>query len=271
MSTVAQKLRTILVDDEPLARRGLEIRLANELDIEIVAQCGNGEEALQAVTRLRPDLMFLDVQMPGLDGFGTLRALPASQMPLVVFATAYDHYALRAFEASAVDYVLKPIDDARLQQALFRVRQQHRERQAEAHCARLLSLLGEVSGQPQLTLEQALEGEVSTPGARRLVLKDGQRTVRVEPRAIRWVDAAGDYMCVHTDDETLIVRATLREIESQLDPRRFARVHRSTIVNVERVREMRAHINGEYFLVLDSGNELKLSRSYKDKVALLRS
>jgi two-component system LytT family response regulator len=103
------------------------------------------------------------------------------------------------------------------------------------------------------------------------VLKDGQRTVRLEPRAIRWVDAAGDYMCVHTDDETLIVRATLREIESQLDPRRFARVHRSTIVNVERVREMRAHINGEYFLVLDSGNELKLSRSYKDKVALLRS
>ena len=266
-------LRTLLVDDEPLARRGLELRLAGEADIEIVRQCGNGPEAVKAVAELSPDLMFLDVQMPGLDGFATLRAIPAAQMPLVVFVTAYDHYAIRAFEASAVDYVLKPIEDSRLAQALYRVRQQHRERQAEDHCARLLSLLGELSGQPALTLDSVLEGEGLRlrPSDEKLAFKDGSRIVRVKPEEIRWIDAAGDYMCVHTERETLVLRATLRDLESQLDPRRFQRVHRSTIVNVARVLELRAHINGEYFLILDNGQELKLSRSYKDKVALLKS
>jgi two-component system, LytTR family, response regulator len=271
MTSASPKLRTLLVDDEPLARRGLQLRLANETDIDVVAECANGHEAVAAIAEHGPDLMFLDVQMPGLDGFATLRTIPASQMPMVVFVTAYDHYAIRAFEASAVDYVLKPIDDSRLQQALFRVRQQYRERNADMHCARLLNLLGEVSGRPSLTLEEALVGVVAPgSGGTRLVFKDGNRTVRVEPDSVRWIDAAGDYMCIHTDAETLVVRATLSELERQLDTRRFARIHRSTIVNVGRVREMRSHINGEYFLVLDSGNELKLSRTYKDKVTLLR-
>lgn len=266
-------LRTLLVDDEPLARRGLVLRLAGEPDVEIIGECGNGEEAVRSVAQLEPDLMFLDVQMPGLDGFATLRAIPASHMPLVVFVTAYDHYAIRAFEASAVDYVLKPIDDSRLAQALYRVRQQHAERQAEAHCARLLNLLGELSGRPALTLAEALrEDAVALPGSApvRLAFKDGGRIVRVDPAEIRWIDAAGDYMCVHTDSETHVLRATLRDFEQQLDARHFTRVHRSTIVNVARVRELRAHINGEYFLILDSGHELKLSRSYKEKLALLR-
>jgi two-component system LytT family response regulator len=265
------ELRTLIVDDEPLARRGLEIRLAAEPDVRIVSQCGNGEEALRAVAEHEPDLMFLDVQMPGLDGFDTLRALPAGHMPMVVFVTAYDHYAIRAFEAAAVDYVLKPIEDSRLQQALFRVRQQLRERQAEAHCARLLGLLGEVSGRPALTLDEALEGDLGRPrpGAR-LSFKDGERIVRVDPAEIRWVDAAGDYMCIHTESETHVVRMTLRELAQRLDERSFARIHRSTIVNVARVRELRTHINGEYFVLLDCGQELKLSRSYRDRVALLR-
>ena len=264
-------LRTLIVDDEPLARRGLELRLAAEPDVRIVAQCGNGEEALRAVAEHEPDLMFLDVQMPGLDGFATLRALPASRMPMVVFVTAYDHYAIRAFESAAVDYVLKPIDDSRLQQALFRVRQQRRERQAEAHCARLLGLLGEVTGRPALTLDEALDGAVgATRPAERLSFRDGERIVRVAPAEIRWVDAAGDYMCIHTERETHVARMTLRELEQRLDPKRFARIHRSTIVNVDRVRELRAHINGEYFVILDSGQELKLSRSYRDRVEQLR-
>ena len=265
-------LKTIIVDDEPLARRGLELRLEGEADISIAAQCANGEEAVRAVAEHSPDLMFLDIQMPGLDGFGTLRAIPASQMPMIVFVTAYDHYAIRAFEASAVDYVLKPIDESRLAQALYRVRQSHRGREADANCAKLLSLLGEVSGQPGLTLEKVLEGEALKlrRGDEKLAIKDGQRIVRVEPASIRWIDAAGDYMCIHTDADTHILRATMRELEQQLDPRRFQRVHRSTIVNLERVKEMRSHINGEYFLILDSGNEIKLSRSYKDKIALLR-
>ncbi len=267
----ANVLRTLLVDDEPLARRGLELRLAGEADVQIVGQCGNGDEALRAVAEQAPDLMFLDVQMPGLDGFETLRALPLSRMPMVVFVTAYDHYAIRAFEACAVDYLLKPIDDSRLQQALFRVRQQRRERLAEAHCARLLGLLGEVSGRTPLSLDEALGGTL--PRARastRLSFKDGERIVRVEPSEIRWVEAAGDYMCIHTDSGTHIVRMTLGELERRLDPQAFARIHRSTIVNVARVRELRNHINGEYFLILESGQQLKLSRSYRDRLALLR-
>src|SRR5688572_754952 len=272
MDVLPVRLKTLIVDDEPLARRGLELRLADAPDIEIVGQCVNGEEAVRKVAEIEPDLMFLDIQMPGLDGFGTLRAIPATQMPLVVFVTAYDHYAIRAFEASAVDYVLKPIDDSRLSQALYRVRQSHREREADTNCAKLLSLLGEVSGQPGLTLETVLEGEALKlrRGDEKLAIKDGQRIVRVEPASIRWIDAAGDYMCIHTDADTHILRATMRELEQQLDPRRFQRVHRSTIVNIDRVKEMRSHINGEYFLILDSGNEIKLSRSYKDKVSLLK-
>ncbi|HET9485098.1 MAG TPA: LytTR family DNA-binding domain-containing protein [Xanthomonadales bacterium] len=270
MDVLPVRLKTLIVDDEPLARRGLELRLADAPDIEIVGQCANGEEAVRKVAEIEPDLMFLDVQMPGLDGFATLRAIPASQMPMVVFVTAYDHYAIRAFEASAVDYLLKPIDDSRLHQALFRVRQEFRERQAEQHLPRLLSLLGELSGKPALTLEQVIEGELPKSRDRKLAIKDGTRTVRVDPATIRWVDAAGDYMCIHTEADTHILRATMRELEQQLDPQRFQRIHRSTIVNVDRVKEMRAHINGEYFLVLDSGHELKLSRTYKDKIALLK-
>jgi two-component system LytT family response regulator len=271
MDVLPVRLKTLIVDDEPLARRGLELRLADAPDVEVVGQCANGAEAVKAIAEHEPDLMFLDVQMPGLDGFATLRAIPASQMPMVVFVTAYDHYAIRAFEASAVDYLLKPIDDSRLHQALYRVRQEFRERQAEQHLPRLLSLLGELSGKPALTLEQVIDGELPTPRAQqKLAIKDGSRIVRVDPATIRWVDAAGDYMCIHTETDTHILRATMRELEQQLDPRRFQRIHRSTIVNVDRVKEMRAHINGEYFLVLDSGHELKLSRTYKDKIALLR-
>jgi two-component system LytT family response regulator len=271
MSEPTPKLRAILVDDEPLARRGLQIRLADHADVDVVAECANGEQALAAVAEHQPDLMFLDVQMPGLDGFATLRELPTESLPLVVFVTAFDHYAIRAFEANAIDYVLKPIEDGRLQQSLERARQQLRERRAESHCERLLALLGEVSGRPTMTLEQALGGE-SAPGprAQTITLKDSNRIVRLQAEQIRWIDAAGDYMCVHTDEETLVVRSTLREIEQRLDPQVFTRIHRSTIVNVRRVRELRSHINGEFFVILQSGQTLKLSRSYRDRLQLLR-
>ena len=271
----AARLRTLIVDDEPLARRGLQLRLARHADVEVIGECANGYEAIEAVRTHAPDLLFLDVQMPGLDGFATLRELPSSQMPLVVFVTAYDHYAIHAFEASAVDYVLKPIEDSRLEQALYRVRQQHQGAQSGAHCAHLLKLLADVSGKPALTLDEALAGGVSS-GARvgaaadpRLSFKDGNRIVRVDAASIRWIDAAGDYMCIHTPSETLVVRATLREMEQRLDPRQFARIHRSTLVNISQVRALRPHLNGEYFLDLEGGHTLKLSRSYKDKLALL--
>ena len=263
------KIRTLIVDDEPLAQRGLELRLAKHADIEIVGAAGNGREAFHAISSLRPDLMLLDVQMPGLDGFGLLRAVPTSMMPITVFVTAYDQYALAAFAASALDYLLKPVDDARLDQALDRARAQLASRAANDHCEQLLKLLASVSNTPDLRLDDALNGKVGRGADEKLAIRDGHRVVRLDMAAIQWIDAAGDYMCVHTTDETHVLRGTMHELEERLDPRRFQRVHRSAIVNLARVRELRPHQNGEYFLVLDSGHELKLSRSYKDKLKLL--
>jgi two-component system, LytTR family, response regulator len=264
------KIRTLIVDDEPLARRGLELRLADHDDIEIVGQYGDGAAAIAAVHTLRPDLMFLDVQMPGVDGFATLRHVPAAEMPLVVFVTAYDHYAIRAFEASAVDYLLKPVEDSRLHQALARVRETRAQRAASGHCAHLLGLLGQLSGHP-LELDEALQPDYLAHLRRedKLAVRDGGRTIKVDMDSIRWIDAAGDYMCIHTDQDTLILRATMRELEKQLDPQRFPRIHRSTIINARRVVELRPHTNGESFLRLDCGQELKLSRTYREKLSLL--
>ena len=264
------KIRTLIVDDEPLARRGLELRLQAHADIQIVGEAGNGREAFHAISALQPQLMFLDVQMPGVDGFGLLRALPASMLPLTVFVTAYDQYALAAFAASALDYLLKPVDDTRLNESIARARVQLASRAANDNCEQLLKLLATVSNTPNLRLDEALAGDASPRRAGdKLAIRDGQRVVRVDLDAIQWVDAAGDYMCVHTTDATHVLRGTMHELEQRLDPQRFQRVHRSTIVNLARVKEMRPHQNGEYFLVLDSGHELKLSRSYKDKLRLL--
>lgn len=265
-------IRTLIVDDEPLARRGLELRLAAHADVVVVGQAGNGREAAGALAALQPDLMLLDVQMPEVDGFALLRGLPAEQMPVTVFVTAYDQYALAAFGASAIDYLLKPVDEARLAQALDRVRAQLAAREAQGHRDRLLHLLAHLSGRPALQLHEALDGALApgAPAPERLTIKDGARLVRLEQAAVQWIDAAGDYLCIHTPDETFVLRATLRDMEQRLDPRRFQRIHRSTIVNTDRVRELRAHQNGEYFVVLDGGQTLKLSRSYRDKVPLLR-
>jgi len=264
-------IRTLIVDDEPLARRGIALRLARHHDIEVVAEAANGREAFFAISEHQPALMFLDVQMPGVDGFELLRAVPLPQLPLTIFVTAYDQYALRAFESNAVDYLLKPIDDGRLDDAIERARREIAARDADGRCARLLRLLGDVSGRPDLTLEQALGDaeRLAPPAEQRLSIKDSGRILRVPFDEILWIDAAGDYMCVHTGKDTHVLRATMRELENRLDPRRFQRIHRSTIVNISRVKELRAHLNGEYFLILDSGQQLKLSRSYKDKVHLL--
>ena len=265
MSTI----RTLIVDDEPLARRGLELRLQRHADIALVGEAGNGREAFHAISKLKPDLMFLDVQMPGVDGFALLRAVPATLMPLTVFVTAYDQYALAAFAASALDYLLKPVEDGRLDQALARARAQLAQRAASDQCEHLLKLIASLPDKPPSSLMEVLADDSARRAADKLAIKDGQRIVRVDVDSIQWVDAAGDYMCIHAGNDTHVLRATMRDLEQRLDPRRFQRVHRSTIVNLARVKEMRAHLNGEYFLILDSGHELKLSRTYKDKVQLL--
>ena len=269
-------IRTLIVDDEPLARRGLELRLQKHADVDIVGEAANGREAFHAISRLKPELMFLDVQMPGVDGFELLRAVPQTLLPLTVFVTAYDQYALAAFAASALDYLLKPVEDARLDQALARAREQIARRAASDQCEQLLKLIASLPDRPPLSLADAANDPSAAAGARnaakppdKIAIRDGQRIVRVDIDSIQWIDAAGDYMCIHAGNDTHVLRATMRDLEQRLDPVRFQRVHRSTIVNLARVREMRPHLNGEYFLVLDSGHELKLSRSYKDKVRLL--
>ena len=245
-------LRTLIVDDEELARRGLEIRLEKFPDVSIVGQSRNGREALAAITEVSPDLIFLDVQMPGLDGFEVLRRMSGSSMPIVIFVTAFDEYAIRAFDANALDYLLKPINDERLAEAVGRARVALDERNAETHRSKLLKFVCELTGQ-ELTLDMALsEADRDEPRfPQRLAIQDGRKTNCVEVDSIDWVDAAGDYMCVHANGETFVLRGTMKRLEELLDPKMFVRIHRSAIVNRHRVSSLRPHRNGEYFLQLD--------------------
>jgi len=264
-------IRAIIVDDEPLARRGLELRLQDAQGIEIVRQCANGREALAAIAELHPDLMFLDIQMPGLSGFDVLAQVPQESLPMIVFVTAFDRFAIDAFEAHALDYLLKPVDDSRLARALERVRAQWQQRQALAQREQLMAMLGDLNGQGQIEPE-SLASQASQPARRyatMLPIRVGRETLRLDVSTIDWIDAAGDYMCVHAAGQTHVLRATMKELEEMLDPQVFLRVHRSTIVNLARVRSLRPHLNGECFLKLQSGQEVKLSRSFRDKVELL--
>jgi two-component system LytT family response regulator len=265
----AAHIRTLIVDDEALSRRGLVIRLARAPEFQIVAQATNGREALAAIREHKPDLVFLDIQMPGLSGFDVLKELPATTLPLIVFVTAYDKYAIQAFEARAIDYLLKPVDDARFAAALDHIREHFAQRHAMTHRDRLVGLIAEITGGGESALADVIAGAGGAHAGKHLEMlpiRQGRETVRVEASAIDWIDAAGDYMCVHSEGQTYVLRGTMKDLESALDPRLFQRVHRSTIVNLRRVKRLRAHMNGEYFLTLEGGHELKLSRSYRDKV-----
>jgi two-component system LytT family response regulator len=263
-------IRTIIVDDEPLARRGLELRLREAPDIEIVRQCANGREAIAAITELAPDLMFLDIQMPGLSGLDVIAQVPQQSLPMIVFVTAFDRFAIQAFDAHALDYLLKPVDGDRLTRALDRVRAQWHQKQAVAQREQLMALLAETAGKGEIEADAlAAAGRAVRRHATVLPIRVGRETIRLDVATIDWVDAAGDYMCLHAAGQTHVLRATMKELEEMLDPRLFQRVHRSTIVNLARVAALRPHLNGECFLRLQSGQEIKLSRSYRDKVEML--
>jgi two-component system LytT family response regulator len=266
---MSAKISTIIVDDEALARRGLELRLGEHADFQVVAQCANARDALPAIRTHMPDLVLLDIQMPGLSGFELLAQIPSESLPLVVFITAYDQYAIRAFEARAVDYLLKPIDDERFCETLDKVRAHVRSRDAIQQRDRLVSLIAEITGCGEVALEDLLErgrAALGRPRAEILPIRQGREIVRVPIESIEWIDAAGDYMCIHASGHTHILRGTMKELEDILDPNLFQRVHRSTIVNLRRVKSLRAHMNGEYFLTLEGAHELKMSRTYRDKV-----
>jgi two-component system, LytTR family, response regulator len=260
-------IRTILVDDEPLAIQGLELRLQEHEDVEIIDKCSNGREAIRAIKTHKPDLVFLDIQMPGFDGFSVIQGLMEVEPPLFVFVTAYSDHAIRAFEAQAVDYLMKPVEEARLADTIERVRQRLTEKRGVEEVDRLKEVLAEVAPDAVDDLG-ASDGDMASSRFEKLInIKDRGQIFRVDVDTIERIDAAGDYMCIYTGDNTLILRETMKDLEKRLDPRRFQRVHRSTIVNLDLVRQVKPHTNGECFLVLDSGAQVKVSRSYRDVVA----
>lgn len=262
-----QVMRVLVVDDEPLARKGLILRLQELGGTEVLRECQNGREALEAIAELTPDLVFLDIQMPGMSGFDVVERLQQDNMPLVIFVTAYDAYAVNAFEVHAVDYLLKPIELDRLALALDKAFDRVSNQRENNDKQRLMDIVISLTGKSeQAVIELISSGESPTKYGEKLAIKDGASTTFVPVRDIDWIDAAGDYMCVHVKGITLIMRTTMKELEEQLDPLVFQRVHRSTIVNLDRVLKVSSHINGEFHLTLSCGTSLKMSRSYKDKV-----
>jgi len=261
-------IRTILVDDESLAIQGLQLRLQAHEDVEIIETCTNGREAIRAIKTHKPDLVFLDIQMPGFDGFSVVQGMMEIEPPLFIFVTAYSDHAIRAFEAQAVDYLMKPVEEGRLADALERVRQRLAEKRQVQEAEKLREMLAEVA--PDAMSEFAAadeEGPASSRYEKLINIKDRGQIFRVDVDSIERIDAAGDYMCIYTADNSLILRETMKDLEKRLDPRNFQRVHRSTIVNLSQVRQVKPHTNGECFLVLESGAQVKVSRSYRDVVA----
>jgi len=270
-----QMLKVIVVDDEPLARRGMLVRLADFPELNIVAECSNGEEAVAAIREHQPDAVFLDVEMPGLDGFGVLKQLQQLQidLPYVVFVTAYDHYALSAFEVQALDYVLKPVEKERLAAAVGKLTKNFEAKDDQRHKGQLAAVVAQLTGEKTDQILQRLDQSQPVMNERfpeAISIKDSGEITRVPVSAIDWVDAAGDYMCIHTrDGQTHILRRTMKELEQELDPKLFVRVHRSAIVNVNTIAKLQMLANGEHQLMLTNGQAVKVSRSYKDRVKMV--
>jgi two-component system, LytTR family, response regulator len=261
-------IRTILVDDEKLAIQGLELRLEPHPDVEIIDTCLNGREAIRSIKTNKPDLVFLDIQMPGFDGFSVVQGLMEVEPPLFVFVTAYADHAIRAFEAQAMDYLLKPVEPERLADTLDRVRLRLSEKRGVEEAGRLKEALAEHAPEAHEELVEAGGDVMAANRFEKMInIKDQGQIFRVDVDTIERIDAAGDYMCIYVSGETLILRETMKDLEKRLDPRRFQRVHRSTIVNLDLVKQVKPHTNGECFLVLESGAQVKVSRSYRDVVA----
>lgn len=261
------KLKAIIVDDEALARQGLAMRLEQYPDIDVVQECQNGKEAVEAIIEHEPDVVFLDIQMPGMTGFELISDVQGDVMPMIIFVTAYDAFAIDAFNVHAIDYLLKPVEGERLGEAIERAKDQKAGAAAVNEKQKLLELAVSITGKSPAAIGELLDsGEDIVEHADRLPIKDGSSITFVPVRDIDWIDAAGDYMCVHAKGETHIMRTTMKELEAKLDPSIFQRVHRSTIVNLERVEKVSSHINGEFHLTLSCGSSLKMSRSYKEKV-----
>ena len=265
---VIEPIRVVIADDEQLARERLRRLVDAENDLEVSAICADGDAAVKAVLANPPDLLFLDVQMPGRDGFGVVEALlpaiPAERMPLVVFVTAYDQHALRAFEAHAVDYLVKPFDDERFAAMLEHVRRRVRQSRVEVTTGRLRALLGRAESESDSdSILETAAGEKADGPLIHLVLRTGNRSKLIRTEHVDWISADGVYARVHVEGASYLIRTPMHELETRLDATRFVRIHRSTIVNIDRVREVHTIDRGEYAVVLENGTKLKLGRSRK--------
>jgi two-component system LytT family response regulator len=267
-------LKTIIVDDEPLALRLLSAKLKKLPNVEVIAQCSNGREAINAVIELAPDLLFLDIQMPGLSGLEVVKQLQNDTMPLVVFATAYEQYALEAFDAYAVDYVLKPIDDERIQRAVARALERFAMKSNEQpeNKSEVIGAIAHIDQKHEKTVtwmaDDSNHKDLQSIDIknRKIVIKDRDEIHLLKQQDIQWVDAAGDYVCVHALGETHVKRCTLKEMLEELDETQFKRVHRSTIVNLDFIDKVIPHTKGEFFLMMGEYDKIKVSRNYKDVV-----
>jgi two-component system, LytTR family, response regulator len=248
-------LRVLIVDDEPLARDGVALCLESHADVTIVAACENGSEAIRAIREHSPDLVFLDVKMPGLTGFDVIESIGVERMPPVIFLTAYEEHALRAFRVAAIDYLLKPIDAGRLGKALERARTSIAQRQLLKRSQELSSVLDSV-------VKRA--GSIAPDREDRIAVRSGGNIHFLPPQEITWVEAAGDYVTIHTSAQQYVVREAMREMEQRLSPHRFQRVHRGHLVSLSKIRELEINESGDSEIVLDTGTRLKVGRAYKD-------
>ena len=257
------KIRAVIVDDEPVARRGVRLLLDHDPTVDVVGEASDAADAVELIRREKPDLAFLDVQMPGGDGFDVLKTIAPVPPPVVVFVTAYDEHALRAFDVHAVDYLLKPFDDERFAAALAHAKDEVRRRRRDAVDARLTKLLA--------YLEQGggANAEATSEKSDRILVKSAGEIFFLKADEIDWVEAEGDYMKFHVGGRSHLMRETMARLEARLDPKRFVRIHRSTIVNIDRLRKLSPSFGGEYVIVLHDGTKLKLSRGYHDRIAML--
>ncbi len=244
-------IRAMIVDDEPPARRNLRALLKRDPEVELIKECGNGKDAVESIRALAPDLVFLDVQMPELDGFAVLERLAGQPLPVIIFVTAYDQYALKAFEVSALDYLLKPFSDERFRKALEQAKRHIAQQDASELGRKLLRLMSEVKTEAPRYLT-------------RLLVKTTGRVLFVRVEEIDWIEAYDNYVRLHTGGKAHLLRQTMNELAASLNPAQFARIHRSTIVNLDRIRELQPQFNGEALVVLHDGTELKLSRNRRE-------
>lgn len=244
------RLRTIIADDEELARKGLRLLLTEDSDVEVVAECSNGRETVEALRQHEADVLFLDIQMPGAGGFEVVEQVGVARIPAVVFITAHDEYAVRAFEVEALDYLTKPVEQARLQKTLRRVRE------------RIASGTGLVTQQQlQSTLAALKRGPQGQEYPMRMIVPNGSKDVFIVVDEIEWIEAASYYSCLHVGGKSLMLRETIKQLAATLDPRKFVRVHRSAIVNISHVREILREGPNEGWVVLSTGHRLKMSRA----------